>query len=36
MAKRFSVLGSTHGNQYFIGAMGSLMSETLGKELLPG
>lgn len=36
LGQLLTVLGSAQGNQYFIGALGNLMSESLGKELLPG
>lgn len=36
LGQLLTVLGGSHGNQYFIAALGSLMTEALGKELLPG
>lgn len=36
LGQLLTVLGSAHGNPSFIGSLGSYMSESLGKELLPG
>jgi len=36
LGQLLTAIGTAQGNQYFIGALGKLMSESLGKELLPG